>query len=57
MEVTGRLNQVVCNYILCGFGTRVLDYLETQLSRQQNSCCGQFNIPSLKFCVPFHVLK
>jgi hypothetical protein len=57
METTGKLSQVVCNYILRCFGTRVLDYLETHPSRQQTSCCVQFNISSLKFCVLFHVFK
>ena len=53
MEATGRLSQVVCNYILCSFGTRVLDYLETQPSRQQTSCCGHFDISSLNFVFLF----
>jgi hypothetical protein len=47
MEATGRLSQVVCNYILGSFGTRVLEHLETQPSRQQTSCCGQLNISLL----------
>jgi len=57
MEAAGRLSQVVCNYILCSFGARVLDYLETQPSRQLNSCCGHFNIYSLNFVFFFMFLS